>query len=278
MKVKTANPNFFLVKISKKEQEHRKFVSDHILMSDSFSFGNSSLQKGEIIAIGAFAGFILPTAKVGGYLVFSWKVEYSGDTGKINEALVGEDENYKYYSVTISEYKGRMPETFGYFDELGFTTHPSYVILSKPKKELKETRLKSGIITFDNYRPSDDEIKQKIEFNKQHIYSLSITHASLSQTRESEARQTKELMQNLQDENEKLTKLLQGKEECEEYEIIYSNPLQNLKPFDKVFANNIFCREEIIINGNAFIIAPYKHVYAQKLIGLKIKKSLLVNP
>lgn len=263
MGIKTANPNFFIVRIDKKAQKEHKEGTGLIKRAATFTFGRGGMQHGEIVSIGKLAQFVIPRAMVGGTLYFSWKVEFNGeDASKPNLALVHEDETYNYYTVTVSEYKSRASETYAYEDERGIITHPSYILLAeKPKEEQKISVSAGGILTYDTYKPSDDEIRWKIQFNTNHIHSLSVTHASLLQTRESESYPIKQYMQRLEQENKYLTELLQGKEMVEDYTVAYCNPLHDTNTSDTIKATNIFFLEKLKIRDTYYHIGLYKHVH-----------------
>ena len=262
MNVKTANPNFFIVKINKEEQKQKKQGTGLIKNADTFIFGKGGMQSGEVVAIGKLAHLVMPFAKIGGTLIFSWKVEFNGENNeKPNMALVDEDEENRYYTVTISEFKGRSSETYAYYDDTNICfTHPSFVVVKKEVKEPEMTETKSGILLFQSYRPSDTEITHRIAFNTQHIYSLSITHAAQAQLRESDARQTKELIQSIELQNRQLTGMLQGKERFEPYSVAYCNPLHDCENGDTVFGENIFFLEPIEIKGEKLFIGKYNHL------------------
>lgn len=259
MKIASVNPNFFVVKVSKEDKKRKSQHNGKLYLSPSFIFGTQGMQCGEIIAIGKLAKLVIPNAKIGGTLIFSWKVEYAGGDDQINLALIEEDEEFYYYTVTISEYKGRDTETYAYFDGNTITTHPSFVILEKKKEESNElVKSESGLFLFSNYTMTPSEIQQKIEFNKQHIYSISNSVHSFEAA-------TKEQIYKLEQENRKLTKMLQGEERYEKYKVIYSNPLLDVEPNEEVFAWNIFCLEEVTINDNTYVITKHKHIGCKTL-------------
>lgn len=263
MNIKTANPNYFIVRVEKELQKATKEGLGIIKRAAPFTFGKGGTQCGEIIAIGKLAHLIIPQAKVGGNLLFSWKVEYAGvGTERPNMNLIEEDENYNYYSITISEFKKRDNDCYGYFDNEIFVTHPSFVIVhSKEKESNKLSETASGIYFYQNWTMSEDEIMQKIKFNQDHIYSLSVTCASLFQQRESEAYPVKLYMQKLEQENKELSELLHGKEKFEEYKVAFCNPdLQGLQNGEKIFAHNIFFLEPIEINNRKYFIGKHKHI------------------
>lgn len=266
MQIKTVNPNFFIVRINKAAQKQKKETFNGVIArAATFTFGRGGMQCGEIVAIGKLAHLVIPFAKIGGTLHFSWKVEFNGeDASKPNMALVHEDKEYNYYTVTISEYKRRPSETYAYSDENGTYTHPSFVIMEDEEKKHSDKLLVSagGILIYENYRMSDDEIQQKIFWNTEHIYSLSETHASLLQTRESESYPIKLKMQELERENQHLTALLQKEERIEQYTVAFSNPLHDVTTGDKVMANNIFFLEPLFINGKKYFIGQYKQIHA----------------
>lgn len=267
---KSVNPLYFLVRINKQAQVDKKVGKDSIKLSETFTFGKAGMQCGELVGLGKFAKLVMPMAKVGGTLYFSWKVEYAGEieadeaTGVKavpNMALVYEDLEYNYYTVTATEYKGRGSEAYAYEDETGFYTHPAFIILHKEEEKTTQSLSSaSGLIVFENWKMTDDEIRQKIDFNTQHIYSLSITHQSHLQKRQSDARQTKEKIIALQNENKKLSEQLQKKDQYEDYTVKYCSPLHQVKPGDKVMAYNIFFLMPLTVHNEHLRIGPYDWV------------------
>lgn len=272
MQIKSANPNFFVVKINKELQLQNKEGNSIIKRAATYTFGKGGMQHGEIISIGKLAKLIIPQAKIGGFLLFSWKVEYvPQESKKPNMALIHEDEEYNYYTITISEFKRRDCDCYAYFDNEIFITHPSFVIIH-PKEETAQEIIQreSGIYCYNNWRMTEDEIMYKINQNTQHIYSLSITHASLLQTRESESYPIKRYMQALEEENRRLSELIHGKEVVEEYTVAFCNPIHKFKKGDVVFGYNIFFLQPITINDKNYFIGKQKFVYARKL---KVKSN-----
>lgn len=258
MTTKNINPNFFLVKIAKEDKKNKKMSDGLLHLSPNFIFGTRSMQCGEIVSIGKIAHLVMPMAKVGGTLVFSWKVEFAGEdedgNENINMALVEQDDLFNYYTVTISEYKGRQAETFAYFNGKTIITHPSYVILKEEKEDTnKVVESKSGLFLFQNYKMSVSELQQKIDFNIQKIYSLSNSVYSFE-------RETMEAIEKLENENLQLSEEMQGKEKYEQYTVSYSNPLLDFKQNDRVYAWNIMCLEKVEINKIEYIITLARHV------------------
>lgn len=280
MKVKSANPNFFIIKVDKESQIKNKEGNNIIKRAATWTFGKGGMQHGEIVAIGKLANLVIPQAKIGGYLLFSWKVEYvSEEAKKPNMALIHEDAEYNYYTVTISEFKRRDCDCYAYFDDEVFITHPSFVIVNpKEKEQEKLVKSEGGIIVYNEWKMSEGEIMQKIEHNKQHIYSLSISHASKLQTRESESYPIKKYMQHLEKENAELSELLHGKEVVEEYSVAYCNPMHRFKTNDVVFCHNIFFLQPITINNKTFFIGKTDHVHGIKMGGKLIPMSNSTQP
>jgi hypothetical protein len=266
MTTKNINPNFFLVKIAKEDKKKKKMSDGLLHLSPNFIFGTRSMQCAEIVSIGKMAHLVMPMAKVGGTLVFSWKVEFAGEdedgNENINMALVEQDNLFNYYTVTISEYKGRQSETFAYFDGQTITTHPSYVILKEVKEDTnKVIESKSGLFLFHNYKMSVSELQQKIDSNIKKIYSIANSVYSFE-------RETSEAIERLENENLRLSEEMQGKEKYEKYTVSYSNPLLDFQDNDTVYAWNIMCLEKVEINNIEYIVTLAKHV------GMKLPQSI----
>lgn len=180
-------PPFFLVKVARKTRD----TGGRIIVPDTIKFMAYNLQCGEIVGIGEFASQYFPEAKIGLTLIFHHFVEGEDEYDARTNHLVYQTDKFNYYIVTVTEYNGKMNETYGVWDGEKIIPNKDYIFLKLPEKEksdidfdsfASETGLKvnipmsvseSGLLIFKNWEDSRDVREEKQAELKKEVQELS---------------------------------------------------------------------------------------------------------
>lgn len=257
-------PPYFLVSIPKKDQKERKEKIGSIYLHPTYIFLTRNMQCGEIVAIGSQAAELLPDASVGDTLLFHHFVESLEKC-----QCVDSDDNFNYYVVTACYHNGQNNQTYGIWNGKNIIPHPDYIFLACETEDNataldeflhKKTAVnENGILQFNDWKITREDITRKMEKIKNEIESLAKT-----KMREDVARE----INRKESEMNELSKLMH-KKRYQLYSIFAINPSFNLAIANiygcwlasgsKVYMLNIACETKIEFDRKEYIVAKSQH-------------------
>lgn len=280
-----AKPPYFLVKISKSDQDDkREKLSKHIYAHSSHVYMTRELQFGIIEQIGSAAHEFMPQAEVGDYLLMHHFVSGKKDGRGYNFYIIDSDNEFNYYMVNAFEFNGERNLSYGIAKGTTIIPNKDYIFLEKEEDistidgiDIPMEVSKGGLFIPKKGNKSRSQIGAEMKKNMARCQQLArnIPQDHLEEIMMRENHEKREIMEysfkeikRLEAENIKLSKEL-NKRKYELFKIAYINLEWNesvkesfgeeLYPGQMVYMLNIACHTEIEILNKTYLIAESKY-------------------
>ena len=262
-------PAYVFIKISRKEQEKKKQKIGSILIPETHTFMMYNLQAGEIVSIGQDAHAHFPEMKAAQTILVHHFVQGADDNEAREDHLIGQDEDYNYYAVTVFDFHRKGNETYGIWDGEKIIPNKNYIFLEPPIRDAPNTpdeyinsaikKTPGGLFAFSNWTESRESKAEKMQRLKGEIEQLSKSGISNPQIKRGIQEKEAELGQMSLDVN------------CKQYvpfTIAAFNPelkehfheSADINIGSKIWMLNIAAQTEIEFNGRTYIVAKTNYI------------------
>jgi hypothetical protein len=260
---------YFLVKMSRKEEQHKKQKIGSIIIPETQRFMMYNLQAGEVVGIGQKAHNHFPEVEIGHTLLIHHFCEGEGEHEARIDHLIHQDEDYNYYVVSAFEYNGKGNETYGVWDGEKIIPNKDYIFLEPPIKDDPKTpdeyinsaisKRESGIFTFSNWTESRETKADKMQRLKREIQELSKSGAQKQHIAEGIKRKEAEL---------EILSVNLNSRSYQQYTVAAFNPeiknhLPEIEINSNIFILNIAAQTEIEFHGVKYIVAKVNYIGCQ---------------
>lgn len=257
---------YFLVKISRKEQQNKKQKIGSIIIPETQRFMMYNAQAGEIVEIGHRAHEYFPEAKIGDVLLCHHFVESENESESRLDHLVHQDEDYNYYVVAAFDYGRKGNETYGVWDGEKIIPNKDYIFLEVPIKDDPKSpdeyinsalsKSSGGLLVFSNWSESRETKAEKMQRLKREIQELSKSGAQKPHIAEGIKVKEAELERLSLDINNK---------SYQKYTVAAFNPeltesLPEIEIGASIYILNIAAQTEIDFMGNKYIVTKANYI------------------
>jgi hypothetical protein len=176
------NPRYFLIRINREQQAARRSrTKEGLVIHHQTAFMRFNMQHGEILQIGRDAQATLPQARAGDVLIFSHLIEGSLEAPDPTDEygvydnvryIMHQDDTYTYYLVPHELAYGvhKVGEDIDDGVHPIIYMNPLYAFATLDGGEAdnrREVRRPSGLILFENYKKTDEELRAEAARLKQ---------------------------------------------------------------------------------------------------------------